>query len=310
MRTVFEEKWGELEDCLVPRRQYMERVFDMIEKNDLKAEPLTEVLNFEDKELDLLRPAFDTGGNIKAVRTTTVVPLPRDTEDLRLRLTVLGHAWCFAAIRHSNRSYLEGMGPTTWQRYIRYLLGPHVLKLRATDGAGGLSPAPPWPLVLGYEQAIRAKMVKLVKAGSTMLEGLEKAWLDPVTKDRFFTTPLALAPLANAVKRNQPGGNGDEGNRKKANEQNTQEPGVSAKNKKARARAEAKAKAKAKAKAGARTRYANKTPDGKSVCFRYNNLGQPCQRANCKFEHVCGLCFGDHPMYECTDPMQCVLVAA
>ena len=41
----------------------------------------------------------------------------------------------------------------------------------------------------------------------------------------------------------------------------------------------------------------SKTPANKPICFRYNSRG--CKKkAKCHFEHVCTLCFGDHPATE------------
>ena len=43
---------------------------------------------------------------------------------------------------------------------------------------------------------------------------------------------------------------------------------------------------------------AAKTPEGKGICFRFNNESETC-KGKCLFEHVCGRCFGKHPMYKC-----------
>ena len=44
------------------------------------------------------------------------------------------------------------------------------------------------------------------------------------------------------------------------------------------------------------------TPDGKSICFKFNNQSEKCKAGNkCKYLHVCGVCFKKHPAYECTE---------
>ena len=64
-----------------------------------------------------------------------------------------------------------------------------------------------------------------------------------------------------------------------------------------------KAQKRAQAKATASTttapgRCAASTPKGKSICFAYNK--DSCNRGKaCKFAHVCGACFGTHPMFNC-----------
>ena len=44
---------------------------------------------------------------------------------------------------------------------------------------------------------------------------------------------------------------------------------------------------------------ANKTPDGRNICFHFNCAERPCCVAKCKFEHVCLFCDKPHPFYDC-----------
>jgi len=47
-------------------------------------------------------------------------------------------------------------------------------------------------------------------------------------------------------------------------------------------------------------RCAQKTPDGKAICYPYNTKGKGCSRDKCIFEHVCGICFKPgHGAYAC-----------
>ena len=42
------------------------------------------------------------------------------------------------------------------------------------------------------------------------------------------------------------------------------------------------------------------TPDGRQICFPFNNKAEGCSRANCTFAHVCGKCFKEGtPMFKC-----------
>ena len=43
-----------------------------------------------------------------------------------------------------------------------------------------------------------------------------------------------------------------------------------------------------------------RTPDGRQVCFGFNNKKEGCKRAHCHMAHVCGVCFKkDMPMHKC-----------
>ena len=44
---------------------------------------------------------------------------------------------------------------------------------------------------------------------------------------------------------------------------------------------------------------ASVTPDGKKICFKFNDKGRGCNAGRCPFLHVCGTCFKDHPMFRC-----------
>ena len=41
------------------------------------------------------------------------------------------------------------------------------------------------------------------------------------------------------------------------------------------------------------------TPDGRNVCYGYNDFSVRCRVKSCRFAHVCGACFGNHPVYAC-----------
>jgi hypothetical protein len=46
---------------------------------------------------------------------------------------------------------------------------------------------------------------------------------------------------------------------------------------------------------------ARTTPDGKFICYGYNDFNTRCRNQQCPFYagHVCGICFQKHPMYAC-----------
>lgn len=99
MKAAFEARFWELLSSAVPARAYVEKVQEMVEKNDLRAEALTEVLHFDDVEPGIMVAKWDTDGVIKAIKPSSSVPLPRDPEELRSRLEVFGNAWQFVAFQ-------------------------------------------------------------------------------------------------------------------------------------------------------------------------------------------------------------------
>jgi hypothetical protein len=277
MKTSFEAKWWTMEDDEVPAKSYMEKRLDMIEKSDLRAEPLSEVLAKGEDETDVLRTICDQEGNLKAVKVSTSIAMPASTEELRTRVTLLGMSWLLAGYQQTHRAYLAGLTPQLWQRYLKYLMGKFVLGLVAVGGNGAMVSAPTWSQLLEYEHAIRVEALRLVTGGMVLAAAMRAAWCDPVVKERHFTTPLALASHRIAL-----------------NPLATYEPP----NKKQKYE-----KDKGKGKASVQgERCAPSTPSGKRICFAYNSNKEKCKKAGqCLFEHVCGKCFEKHPMYMCSD---------
>lgn len=194
MRNAFEAKYWKLDDRQVPAKSYVEKVLDRVEKNDLKAEPLTEVLNLDDNEDESLKPAWDAAGRLQAIKVDTKLALPSGTEELRARVTLLGTAWLFAAFANPHREYLKGLSPQVFQDYLSYLLGEYVYGLKSAAVAGASPVYPSWELILTYEHELRKKALKLIRTGARLAEALATACADSVTKERNFTTPLQIAP--------------------------------------------------------------------------------------------------------------------
>ena len=163
MRRAFEKAWWELEDSQVPAKTYLEKKLDEVEKDDLRAELLTEVLTVPEDDPDTLKTIWTTSNELKAVKVGARVSLPRDPEEFRRRITVLGTAWLFVSYQQTHKYYLKGLTPQTFTEYLSYLLGEYVMGLSAKDAAGNAMAYPPWSLVISYEHAIRSKAISLVK---------------------------------------------------------------------------------------------------------------------------------------------------
>jgi hypothetical protein len=308
MGTAFEKTYWALEEGHLPARSYLERKLDEIEKDDLRAEPLEEVVSMTEDDPDALKTEWKPDGQLRAVRIGTKVSLPKGPEDLRKRLALLGTTLIFTSLQQVHKAYLKGLTPQTFVDYVEYLLGDYVWKLAAHGAGGTLLSSPSWSLLLSYEHAIRKKMVSLVKKGQTVKDALRAAMEDPVTKERFFTTPLCVeavsgkraapsewaysAAASSSQAPNRNGSGNSRGNKGKKGKGN-------GKSNKDRLRRSGNTK-------GAPTGCASKTPDGTPICFRFNGGG--CSTPSCPFVHACGKCFAAGvPMTRCkrcgTGPM-------
>ena len=297
MRAAFEAKWWPLGDKEIPAKSYLERRLEQVEQEEPRAEPLTEVIHREEEDPDILKTVWDGSGALRVTKAAARVELPKNPEELRARVTLLGVAWMMIGYAHTNRAWLQGITPQLWQDYLKYLLGEFVWGLVGRDAQGHTVATPSWLQVLAYEHAVRKHAWKLVAlAGRRFSDALQEAWKDPVVKERNFTTPLALSALA-------PGAGLGSGGGRRAGSGTDLGAGSSRKDTNGNAGNKTKKKGgkKGKGKGGGMDVKSN-TPAGKPICFRYNRQGGCSMGNKCKFEHVCGACFGRHPMFQCPGP--------
>jgi hypothetical protein len=272
----------------------LERKLDEIEKDDLRAESLEEVVSVDEDDPDMLRTEWKPDGQLRAVRIGTKVSLPKGPEELRKRLALLGTTLIYAGYQQVHKHYLKGLNPQVFVEYVEYLLGDFVWKLASRGAGGNIISTPSWALLLSYELAVRKAMVKLVTQGKTVKEALKCAMEDPVTKERFFTTPLCIE--ASLGKRPAPAEWSYSEAASPSQGQPTKGGGNSKKN--AKGKGKGGGKNKKGQRRGSEKKCASKTPEGANICFKFNAEG--CSAAKCPFVHVCGKCYAANvPMGRC-----------
>ena len=208
-------------------------------------------------------------------------------------MALLGTTLIFAGYQQVHKSYLRGLTPQVFVDYVEYLLGDYVWKLAARGVGGAILSSPSWSLLLSYEHAIRKKMVILVNKGQTVKDSLKSAMEDPVTKERFFTTPLCVEAVSGKRPAPSEWGYAETAGSASTHVQNNKK-GKSPRGGKGRG----KGKDKGKNRRTSVNKCASKTPDGANICFKFNQAG--CSVPNCPFVHVCGKCFAANvPMNRC-----------
>lgn len=291
MRIAFESKFDKMDDKHTPSRDYLERKMEDIESGEWRAEPLSEAASKDELEPDILTPVWDASGKLTVKKQSTTVPLPVNPEELRRRLHILGSGLVMLGMRHTNRPELQGISPNDIHKYLDYLLGEHCYGMVAKSAEGYTVATVPWALVIAYEHAIRKRACRLLNEGAhtSFLLALREAMLDPVTKERNFTTPLALS----ASKSKSEVAYSD-------NRETSRDRGLGSKgHKKSNFKGVGK-KGNFKGSGKGSSKGASKTPEGKPICFRFNNPRTGCTSKKCRFSHSCGFCFSKaHPSYQC-----------
>jgi hypothetical protein len=164
MIRCWETKWWALDDKDKPARSYLEKKADEIEQGEIRAEALATVINYEEDDVDVLTPVWDAAGVLKMRKGSTSVPEPANPEQLRKRVMILGTGLMALAMRHTNRTFLQGMTPQTFQSYLTYLLGDFVYQLTGRNAEGHTIAAPSWNQLLVYELEIRKRAWRLTYA--------------------------------------------------------------------------------------------------------------------------------------------------
>lgn len=200
-------------------------------------------------------------------------------------------------LRHTNRATLQGLTPQDVEDYLGYLLGDFVWQLtgKSSEGATVLTPA--WSQVLLYEFQIRRQTHYLMQnKGISFKDGLKESAKDPVLKERYFTTPVALSSTSKRPLAFNEDGN-EESNRSRKRSAKAAKAGGG----KGKAGGGGKGKG-GKGKAGGGKGKAGGGGKGKSdYCYSYNNSWEKCTRKPCLFKHVCMNCGGKHPVYQCSN---------
>ena len=295
MRRTFEAKFFEMEDDIAPSDTYVEWKLETVEDGEQKAESLTQVTSKSQTEDGKLTTSIDNSGTIKIKRGTLEIGLPSNPEELRTRIKTMAICWHYVAMKHGGQPWLQGVTMQVFTDHADYVLGKKVAGLSAKDAEDNVISRPSWALVLQYELQIRKKAAYLINTeGVSLVEALKSARENSVVKERHFTTPMALSASASMGPRGsleasawgagytawQPGkgrrggkakGKGKDGGKGKGKWGNAQRP-------------------------PAPTNWHSKTPDGKPICFKYNNQYERCD-GRCGMVHCCRICFGRHPVH-------------
>ena len=272
LRQAYTKSHGTMDEKVTPSKEFLEKKLLEVERGEFKAESLQEVTTRDELDPDTLTPVWDSKGNLTVKRGSSRVPMPAGPEELRHRLNVMRNAYIMLVLKFPGRADIGDVTHDLFERYKEYLLGDYVHNLQAKDSADQVIHRPPWHLVLSYEQAIRKQAFRyMITENMSLAAAWEKAWKDPVTKERHFATPLSLY-----AKRQPSLGEASSGSTWPSPPKNV-----------GRGKGK-KGAGKGKNTKAFRSHAATKT--GEPICFRFNQA-DGCTIPNCKFKHVCSHCF-------------------
>lgn len=295
LKQRFEVIYYQLDDKVTPSGGTMEQLFEQVEAGEWKNMSLVQFMSRDDQDAEPLAATIDKGGAVKIKRGYGESKPPRNPEEFRQKMKLIAHSYIMTSMKFPNKAPLKTISPNIFNKYIDYLLGEHCYGLKARNERDEAVSAPSLELVLSYDFQVRKKMVKMMNEGMDLVAALDGAMQDGTVKERYFLTPAAMNAAASRAP-SPPKGNlrlRSRSPRRRGRSQDrprTPDQGPRTKGK----RGGGKGKGRGKGK------LASRTPDGRAICFAWNNRDQRC-RFNCGRLHVCQYCFGSHPAHACVN---------
>ena len=287
IKSRFEALHYALDDKATPASATLELHFDQVEQGELRPTTLSQYVSREHVEAEHYGAVIDKStGAIKIKKNFIGGKKPSSPEEFRASIKLVAHTWVMCFLRYPQKPFLKDASISQWLRYADYILGEHVHQPTAKDSQGHDMSTPPWELVLAYDYQIRRGMVRLINEGLSIATALDHAMKDAVIKERYFVTPCALTSVMSVPHRSRSPFN--RGTRTEGSF------GDQARTFKGKGNQKGKSK-KGKNKGLV---YHSKTPDGRELCYAWNNANSRC-RFNCGRVHACQICFGSHPAHAC-----------
>ena len=135
------------------RAAFEVRYHRMVEEGEPKAESLKEVASKDDGDSDYLPAELSADGVLRVRQGYRDGTMPRNAEELRAKIKLLGHCHVFLRLKARNRAWLSDVDDRTFLKYIDYLLGRHVAGLVMY----GKTHHPPWNFMLSCDHELRRK---------------------------------------------------------------------------------------------------------------------------------------------------------
>jgi hypothetical protein len=301
LRSKFEKVYMVIEDKEAPAYSSVEDLFEQVDQGEFRFMSLNEFASREDADQEKWgQLSFNNNTGIVKVKKGAVDnPLPAGSELLRRRLKLVGHHWLYCKLRYPLRRNLQDIDAQTFIKLADYLLGELVSGFGAKDEKGNVVSKPTWDLILSYEFQIRKEATRRVNAGALMGAALAQAMVDISVKERYFTTPVAICSISasggqrersrtpsrrtsSGSGRGRGGGGGFKGGKGGG-----KGGGVKG----------GKKGGKGGGFKGGGKAVAATTPDGRQICFAWNNPYEKC-KGGCDRVHCCRICFEEtHPMH-------------
>lgn len=136
LKMRFEQMHYKMEDRVAPSTGTLEELFEQVEAGEWKTMALIQFMSREDQEVEPLAATIDRSGTVKIKKGYGESQPPKNGEELRQKIKLLGHAYMMTQLKYPNRQVLRGITPNLFVKYSDFLLGEHVAGLKAKNAKG------------------------------------------------------------------------------------------------------------------------------------------------------------------------------
>ena len=296
MRHALEKVVGALEEKDEPSSTYLALKLEEVEAGELRAAVLDEVTSISDEVNAQFQSSVDSSGRLRLVKERKKAKLPATSEELRQRLRLECYTFLMLAARFRTKPWFVDLRVQDYAKHVDFVLGDKVylLQMSRTDGATGTQAVnPSWTLLLNFEHRLRKEAYKRAcRENRDIATTLAEVRGDASLKETYFVGPLALELASRSSSSAAPPPPS------KWPRLQDHVPGADAGHKGGGGKGRGKG-GKGSLRLGfpsARGFVFSSTPDGRQICYAYNN--GTC-KGDCGRVHVCQLCLKPHPRKSC-----------
>jgi hypothetical protein len=275
MRKAVETTFGLIPEKECPSPEYLALKLEEMEDGEFVASPLDLITSrAETTGLDI-ETSLDASGLMRVVRKKSRGKMPVDTEEYRTKLRVESNAWLMVQSKMKSKPFLQGLTPQSFGKFTDFVLGDRVATLKVPcPMTGTMQPvAPPWHIVLHFEQKLREAAFRLIRDdGLTLDAALKQVVRDSELKELHFTGILAIT--ARKTSHPPPTVDREQGGKWRKTHKGEGKGGKGG-----------KGKGKKGGKGSKAVKLLWKTEDGRNICFNFNS-SKGCS-GNCNMVHIC-----------------------
>jgi hypothetical protein len=293
MKKAVEDVFGKMPSWLTPDPDYLSKKLEEVEQDDPHASLLDELISMDDGQAESLSSSIDTSGRVKITKTKAKGRMPVNSEEYRMKMRLEANLWQMVSTKCRNKVFLTDLSPKVFEDFCDFILGAKCMRLQVARADGTSAPLdPPWHLLLSFEYALRKEAFRRIRDNEclSIAVALLQVTKDSELKEIHFTSPLALGNIARPKRMAEPssnsGGNDDDSSKDPMKKKGRHKKG------------NGKGGGGGKGSKGGKSAgkgLSSATPDGKRICYAFNDQG--CTSAGCTFLHVCRRkgCHGNHP---------------